>query len=152
MTEEIIAQGHRANPVGRRADVAVIGAGAAGLAVAIFTARSVAEQGGAKIRIVLLDGAKTLGAKILVSGGARCNVTNASVEAEDFWRAGSPFVRQVLRAFPVDRTIPFFAEIGVILKEEPLGKLFPTTNKARTVLDALIREAQRVGIEIAEVE
>jgi hypothetical protein len=87
-------------------------------------------------RIVLLDGARTLGAKILVSGGSRCNVTNAHVDTADFWRSGSPFVRQVLRALPVSETIPFFDGIGVTLKEEPLGKLFPTTNKSRTVLDA----------------
>ncbi len=61
---------------------------------------------------------------------------------------GSPFVKQVLRAFPVPETMAFFEEIGVTLKEEPLGKLFPTTNKARTVLDALLCEARRLNVDI----
>ena len=97
---------------------------------------------------MVLDGARTLGAKILVSGGSRCNVTNASIDAGDFWNAGSPFIRQVLRALPVAQTIAFFQEIGVELKEEPNGKLFPVTNKSRTVLEALLSEVRRLGIEV----
>lgn len=129
----------------------MVGGGAAGLAAAIFTARSITESGDrvpAALKIVVLDGARSLGAKILVSGGGRCNVTNTRVEAADFWRPGSAFVRQVLRALPVPETIAFFAELGAPLKEEPSGKLFPVTNKARSVLDALLGESRRLGIEI----
>ena len=61
-------------------DVAIVGAGAAGLATAIFTARRC--PGG---NIVALDGAKKIGAKILVSGGGRCNVTNVKVAPDDFF-------------------------------------------------------------------
>ena len=150
MTSEIIAQASVDRPAGL-VDVAIVGGGAAGLATAIFAGRALSDQpaeGAGQARIILLDGAKALGAKILVSGGSRCNVTNAQVEAEDFWRPGSPFVRQVLRAFPVPETIAFFAEIGVDLKEEPLGKLFPKTDKARTVLDALLAEARRLKVEM----
>jgi predicted Rossmann fold flavoprotein len=132
----------------RDADIAIVGGGAAGLATAIFAAREIRAKGGAPKHIVLLDGARTLGAKILVSGGTRCNVTNARVEAADFWNAASPFVRQVLRALPVAETIAFFEEIGVALKEEPLGKMFPVTNRSRTVVDALLGEARRLGVVI----
>ncbi len=133
MASPIIAQAPLGTPTGP-VDLAIIGGGAAGLASAIFAGRARAG------RIVLLDGARTLGAKILVSGGSRCNVTNAAVEAADFWQAGSPSVKQVLRAFTVRETIAFFEEIGVSLREEPLGKLFPVTNKARTVLEGLVAE------------
>jgi predicted flavoprotein YhiN len=93
------------------ADVAIVGAGAAGLATAIFTARK-----NPRSRIVLLDGAKKLGAKILVSGGGRCNVTNVRVTADDF-RGGSPnIIRRVLNALPVDQTLAFFSEIGVPIR------------------------------------
>ena len=128
-----------------------MGGGAAGLATAIFAARALNARASSNRppgRIVLMDGARTLGAKILVSGGSRCNVTNAHVDAADFWRPGQPFVKQVLRALPVRETIAFFEEIGVSLKEEPLGKLFPVTNKARSVLDAILAECRRLGIEI----
>jgi len=121
----------------------VVGAGAAGLATAIFTRRLNPARS-----VVLLEGAKRPGAKILVSGGSRCNVTNTIVTDRDFWGGRSTIVRSVLRAFPVADTIAFFREIGVALHEEADGKLFPDTNRARDVLDALLREAARVGVTL----
>ena len=98
--------------------------------------------------MVLLDGASRLGAKILVSGGTRCNVTNTSVTDADFWGGRRSVIRRVLRGFPVDQTIAFFREIGVRLHEEAGGKLFPDSNRARDVLNALVAEASRVGVTI----
>ena len=116
--------------------MAIVGAGAAGLATAIFARRFNRARS-----VVLLDGARAPGAKILVSGGSRCNVTNAAVTERDFWGGRASVVRRVLRAFPVADTIAFFREIGVGLHEEADGKLFPDTNRARDVLDALLRES-----------
>jgi hypothetical protein len=124
-------------------DVAIVGAGAAGLATAIFARRLNPARS-----VILLDGAKKPGAKILVSGGSRCNVTNAVVTERDFWGGRPAMIRRVLRALPVADTVAFFREIGVSLHEEPGGKLFPDTNRARDVLDALLREADRVGAEL----
>jgi predicted Rossmann fold flavoprotein len=121
--------------------IAVVGAGAAGLATAIFAARR-----GVAGPIVVLESAPRPGAKILVSGGARCNVTNTSVTERDF--SGSPphLVRRVLRGFGVAETVAFFREIGVPLHEEEHGKLFPDANRSRVVLEALLAEAARRGI------
>jgi len=121
-------------------DVAVVGAGAAGLATAIFARRFNRARS-----VVLLDGARKPGAKILVSGGSRCNVTNTHVSERDFWGGRPSIIRRVLRAFPVAATIAFFREIGVGLHEEAAGKLFPDTNRARDVLEALLRESDTVG-------
>ena len=121
-------------------DVAIVGAGAAGLATAIFTRRHNRSRS-----VVLLERARRPGAKILVSGGARCNVTNAVVTERDFWGGPRPIVRRVLRTFPVRETIAFFEAIGVRLHEEAGGKLFPDTNRARDVLDALLRETHASG-------
>ena len=74
-----------------------------------------------------LDGATKIGAKILVSGGSRCNVTNRVVTERDFWGGSSRVVRNVLRAFPADRAAAFFEDLGVRLHEEEDGKLFPDT-------------------------
>jgi len=117
--------------------VAIIGAGAAGLMAAIFAARN-ATSGA---RIVALDGAEKLGAKILVAGGGRCNVTHDEVSAEVYAGGSRNAIRKVLKRFDVPQTVAFFEEIGVPLKREPTGKLFPTTDKARTVLDALLNAA-----------
>ena len=123
--------------------VLIIGAGAAGLATAIFAARARPE-----IEVRCFDGASKIGAKILVSGGARCNVTNRVVTERDFWGGSSRVVRNVLRAFPAARAAAFFAELGVALHEEDDGKLFPDTNRSRTVLDALLAEARRLRVSI----
>ena len=124
-------------------DIAIIGGGAAGLATAIFARRLNPNRS-----IAVLEGAKKLGAKILVSGGGRCNVTNAVVTEHDFWGGRPTIVRSVLRALTVADTVRFFEEIGVTLHEEHDGKLFPDSSKAREVLDALVREAERVGVSI----
>lgn len=124
-------------------DVAIVGGGAAGLATAIFTSRLNPNRS-----VAVLDGAKKLGAKILVSGGGRCNVTNAAVSERDFWGGRPAIVRNVLRAFSVRETVTFFQEIGVTLHEEYDGKLFPDSNRARDVLDALLKEADRVRTTI----
>src|SRR5918999_4798092 len=92
------------------ADVVVVGGGAAGLMAAISCARH-----GPDARIVCLDGARTIGAKILVSGGSRCNVTNRIVTERDFWGGPRRVIRDVLRAFPAERAVAFFEEIGVAL-------------------------------------
>jgi hypothetical protein len=120
--------------------VAIVGAGAAGLATAIFTRRC-----NPALSVVLIDSAKKPGAKILVSGGSRCNLTNAVVTEHDFWGGRSTIVRRVLRAFPVPDTIAFFRELGVHVHEEAEGKLFPDSNRARDVLDALLAASARAG-------
>ena len=116
------------------ADVVIVGAGAAGLAATLFCAR--AAKG---LRIVCADGAKAIGAKILVSGGARCNVTNRVVTEQDFSGGDPRVIRNVLRAYPASRAVALFEELGVTLHEEEDGKYFPTSNRSRSVLDALIR-------------
>jgi predicted Rossmann fold flavoprotein len=126
-----------------RVDVAIVGGGAAGLAAGIFAARR-----GPGAAIVVLDGARRLGAKILVSGGGRCNVTNVGVTERDFNGGSPPFVRRVLGAFGAGDAVAFFREIGVALHEEEDGKLFPDSNRARTVLDALLGEAEWRGVGV----
>ena len=86
-----------------RADIAIVGAGAAGLAAAIFAAEA-SLDGPAPPCILLLDGAASLGAKILVSGGGRCNVTNEAVRAEDF-HGTRTVVRHVLAVLSVAEVI-----------------------------------------------
>lgn len=133
-------------------DIAIIGAGAAGLTAAIFAAEAAPN-----LRIALLDGASRIGAKILVSGGGRCNVTHDEVSPEDF-NAKPHWVRNVLAAFNETRAVEWFRSLGVELKHEPTGKLFPTTDSARTVLDALVNRCRelkvdlRVGHRVKEIE
>jgi len=124
-------------------DVAIIGAGAAGLMAAIWAGRTDSER-----RIVVLDSAKKPGAKILISGGGRCNVTHDGVDENAYAGSSRPAIRKVLRRFDVAQTVEFFRALGVKLKREETGKLFPTTDKARTVLDSLLGAARGAGVEL----
>lgn len=124
------------------ADLAIVGGGAAGLAAAIFAA----EAAPAGLRIVLLDGAKSLGAKILVAGGGRCNVTHHVVTPKDF-NGSQNIIRNVLRAFDADATCRWFASLGVPLVREPTGKLFPVENSARAVLKGLLDRCDALHVE-----
>lgn len=135
------------------ADVVVVGAGAAGIFAAL-AARGVLAEDGRVVdppadapRVVLADGQRQPGRKILIAGGGRCNVTNARVTEHDFSTSTPRLVRNALRAFGVDATIATFGALGVRLREEPLGKLFPTTDRARDVLDALLRAVGTAGVE-----
>jgi len=123
-------------------DIAIVGAGAAGMAAGIFAA-----QTNPSLRIVLLDSAKTIGAKILVSGGGRCNVTYQHVTASDF-HGNRKVIDRILRRFDEQATIRWFNSLGVLLKTEATGKLFPVSNKARTVLDALLRRSEELSITL----
>jgi predicted Rossmann fold flavoprotein len=126
-------------------DVVVVGAGAAGLAAAIFAGETAEKS--CRCTILVLDGAKTIGAKILVSGGGRCNVTHEVVRATDFF-GNRHIIKNVLAAFPVQTTKEWFSSMGVELKREETGKLFPVTNKARTVLNAIITRCEGLGVAI----
>jgi len=127
-------------------DIAIVGAGAAGLATAIFAAEH-ADRAGRDRHILCVDGAKRIGAKILVSGGGRCNVTHEAVRHDDY-NGPKNIVRNILREFTETRTVEWMAEMGVELKREPTGKLFPVTDKADTVLGALLERCVDLGVEL----
>ncbi|MGP1346693.1 MAG: NAD(P)/FAD-dependent oxidoreductase [Phycisphaerales bacterium] len=126
------------------ADAAIIGAGAAGLFAAIFAARThrALKPHAPPPTIIALDGAKKLGAKILVAGGGRCNVTHHRVDEKQYAGSDPASIKKVLRRFTVADTRRFFAEHNIELKQEDTGKLFPTTDDAHTILDALLHAAR----------
>ena len=128
-------------------DVLVIGAGAAGLFATLWAGRT-ARQANCHASIIALDGARKLGAKILIAGGGRCNVTHDEVTEADFAGSTPLAIRKVLRQFSVADTLDFFRQIGVELKREDTGKLFPVSDSARTVLNALVDEVKKNGAVI----
>lgn len=124
-------------------DLAIVGGGAAGLMAGIW-----ARRAHPALRVVILESAAKPGAKILIAGGGRCNVTHDHVDETAFAGSSFPAIRRVLRRFDVPRTIEFFREIGVTLKREETGKLFPVTDTARTVLRALLLAVKEAGAEL----
>jgi len=125
-------------------DVVVVGAGAAGLLAAVRAA----ERGR---RTLLLEKNRRPGVKILMSGGTRCNVTHATDNRGIVEAFGPPgrFLHSALAALSVQDTIDLFEVEGVATKVEETGKVFPVSNKATDVLDALLRRLRRSGATLS---
>ncbi len=134
-------------------DVAVIGAGAAGMMAAIRAA----ERG---LHTVLLEKNRKVGVKILMSGGTRCNLTHNGTSTDiaeaydrlagkEAGRTKSRFLRSALSHLTPDALIALFEAEGVATKIEPTGKVFPASNKAIDVQQALLRMLKLSGAELA---
>jgi len=123
--------------------VIVVGAGAAGFVAAIFARRAGSS-------VVLLEATDNPGQKILISGGARCNVLPSRFEPERFVSESPRLAARFLKSWRLELVRAFFEEeLRVPLALEPeSGKLFPASNRARDVRDALLREAERSGVEV----
>ncbi len=123
--------------------LAVVGAGAAGLTAAIFAGRAGAQT-------LLLETRPAPGAKIRASGGGRCNVLPSAVALEDFHTSGSIHaLRNILFSWPLDEVREFFTrDLGVPLKREPTGKLFPVDDDPRGVVQALLDACARAGVKL----
>jgi predicted Rossmann fold flavoprotein len=125
-------------------EVLVVGGGAAGLMAAITAARR-------GRRTLLLEKNQRPGLKILISGGGRCNLTTtrsgADLEAQ-FGAVRGRFLRHALRAFQPAALREVFENAGVPLQEEDLEKVFPVSQQARDVVDALLRLAREAGVEL----
>lgn len=124
-------------------DVIVIGGGPSGLMAAIAAA-----ENGAKC--LLIEKGTKLGKKLAISGGGRCNVTNRLPEDEVIKHipGNGKFLYSAFSVFNNYDIIDFFEEMGVQLKEEDHGRMFPVTNSAKTVVNALINKLHELNVKI----
>lgn len=128
-------------------DAVIVGAGAAGL----MAATHAAERGR---RVLLLEKGKKPGVKILMSGGTRCNITH-DCDARGIVAAFGPngkFLHSALAALGPKEVVAFFHAEGVLTKVEETGKIFPVSDRAVDVLDALLRRLQRSGASLSTSE
>jgi predicted Rossmann fold flavoprotein len=124
----------------------VIGGGAAGFFCAVNAARM-----NPALKVTLLEKSNKLLSKVKVSGGGRCNVTHACfeiIEMSKRYPRGQNFVKKTFHQFFTTDTIHWFKERGVELKTETDGRMFPVTNSSQTIIDCLLKEAVKYGVEI----
>lgn len=124
----------------------VIGGGAAGFFCAVNAARL---QPG--LQVVILEKTSKLLSKVKVSGGGRCNVTHACFEIPELsqrYPRGQNFLKKALHWFSPNDTISWFRERGVELKTEADGRMFPASNTSQTIIDCLLREADKYGVQV----
>lgn len=124
-------------------DVVVIGGGPAGMMAAITAAR-------AGKSVVLLDKNDRLGKKLLITGKGRCNVTNdcSAQEVLNNTPRNGRFLYSAMSAFPPERAMAFFRENGCALKTERGRRVFPESDRAQSVLDALQSQLRRQGVTV----
>ncbi|MDR6570477.1 hypothetical protein SAMN05660461_1257 [Chitinophaga ginsengisegetis] len=124
----------------------IAGGGAAGFFCAVNAARLCPQ-----LEVVLLEKTGKLLSKVKVSGGGRCNVTHNAPDitymAKRYPR-GQNFVKKSFSRFFVPDTISWFGERGVALKAEDDGRMFPVTDNSQTIIDCLLREADKYHLNI----
>jgi predicted Rossmann fold flavoprotein len=124
-------------------DVIVIGGGPSGLMAAI----AAGEQGS---KVLLIDKGDKLGRKLAISGGGRCNVTNR-LPIEEIIKhipGNGRFLYSAFSLFSNEDIIRFFENLGIQLKEEDHGRMFPVTDKAQSVVDALLSRLAQLNVKI----
>jgi len=114
--------------MGDNFDAVIIGGGACGLMCAV-------QAGYLGKRTLILEKNEKIGAKILISGGGRCNYTNLYSEESNFISGNPHFCKSAFSQFTVDDTISFFEANGILGKEKTLGQLFPVTNNAKDIVN-----------------
>ncbi|MGB2873027.1 NAD(P)/FAD-dependent oxidoreductase [Psychrobacillus psychrotolerans] len=124
-------------------DVIVIGGGPSGLMAA-------AAAGAVNKKVLLIEKGNKLGKKLAISGGGRCNVTNRLPQEEIVKNipGNGRFLFSPFSVFNNEDIIEFFENLGVALKEEDHGRMFPVSNKAMDVVNALLDELKRLQVEI----
>lgn len=124
----------------------IIGGGAAGFFCAVNAARL-----NPALEIIILEKSNKVLSKVKVSGGGRCNVTHACFEIGEMVRKyprGTNFLKKTFHQFFTTDTIQWFKERGVALKTEADGRMFPVTDSSQTIIDCLMREVNKYGIEV----
>jgi len=126
--------------------IAIIGGGAAG-----FMAAITAKQSSPKSEVFLFEKSNKLLSKVKVSGGGRCNVTNACFSISELskkYPRGGAFLKKSFHYFFTKDTIDWFESRGVKLKAENDNRIFPITDNSQTIIDCLFRECEKKGVDI----
>lgn len=124
----------------------VIGGGAAGFFCAVNAVRM-----NPSLKVTIIEKSNKLLSKVKVSGGGRCNVTHACFDIADMskrYPRGQHFVKKAFHQFFTTDTINWFEERRVKLKAEDDGRMFPVTDSSQTIIDCLLKEANKFGVEI----
>lgn len=125
----------------RKVKTAIIGGGASGLAAAIVSA----ERFG-KGSTVIIERQVRTGRKLLATGNGRCNITNRNASLEHY-HGDKKIIDSVLSRFSPKDCERFFGKMGVLFRDEDEGRVYPYSNQATTVLDAMRLECDRLGAE-----
>lgn len=131
----------RINKMNNIYDVIVIGGGPSGMI-------SAGRAGNLGKKVILLEKNLSLGKKLLITGGGRCNLTNTNTDLRKAYKESSKYLNTTFSQFNVEKTIKFFNEKGMKTKVEDLGRVFPVSNKSQSVLDVLVKYMEEGNVEV----
>jgi predicted Rossmann fold flavoprotein len=120
--------------------IAVIGGGASGLMAAIAAARKGAE-------VTIFEKLNKVGKKILATGNGRCNYTNMNMSIDRYHGKNINAAKNILNFFDLNKTLNFFEDLGINPYVGELGKVYPSSLQASSVLDVLRYEVERLKIQ-----
>ena len=126
--------------------IIIVGGGAAGFFCAVTAARMNPE-----LEVILIEKTNKLLAKVRVSGGGRCNVTNACDDIDEMvkkYPRGAQFLKKAFYSFFTTDTIKWFEKRGVKLKTETDQRVFPVSDSSQTIIACLVEEATHLGVKI----
>ena len=121
-------------------DIAIIGAGASGLAAAIEAKRTAPKKS-----VAVFEHLPRVGKKILATGNGRCNLGNLNADTHAY--TNRSFARHALTEYNAESLIDFFESMGLFTRADGEGRLYPLSNTAASVLDALRFECEKLGVE-----
>src|SRR3954462_13611084 len=124
----------------------VIGGGAAGFFCAVN-----AVENNPSLKVIIAEKSGKLLSKVKVSGGGRCNVTHHCFEIEELikkYPRGQHFLKKAFHHFNTTHTTQWFEDRGIALKTEADGRMFPQSNTSQTIIDCLLKEANKNGVEV----
>lgn len=99
--------------------------------------------------VTILEKNARVGKKILATGNGRCNYTNIDCAITGYHGGNPGFARSALAGFTTEDTIRFFEQLGIAPKVEELGKVFPMSDQASSILDVFLYELQESGVKVA---
>ncbi|MBQ8782815.1 MAG: NAD(P)/FAD-dependent oxidoreductase [Clostridia bacterium] len=122
-------------------DIIVLGAGASGTVAAIT-----AKRNNPSLRVAIIESMPVLGKKILATGNGRCNLSNINALSHEYHN--KDFAANVLSRYDVKKTVDFFNSAGLYTVTDDEGRIYPMSNSAASVVDALRFECERLGITV----
>ncbi|MHB1459059.1 MAG: FAD-dependent oxidoreductase, partial [Armatimonadota bacterium] len=125
----------------KKYDIGIIGAGAAGLMAAITASRR-------GRRTALIERNPRIGRKLLATGNGRCNLTNRLVTPDRYHGSTPELIETVLSQFDQTATMQFFEDLGLLMKEEDNGRIFPRTNQASSVVEIMRLALSESGVDL----
>lgn len=123
-------------------DIAIIGGGAAGLAAAISARRSLDNT------VTVFERQNRVGRKLLATGNGRCNLTNMHAGPPHYHGQDPSFVLPALARFDPEETLTWFADLGLMTRTEPGGRVYPLSDTAASVADVLRLAAEALGVSM----